>query len=46
MTTQTAAFAVWLIEFGVGLAAWVLVGLFAGYFWQREGQRTAQAETA
>jgi len=32
--------------FGVGLAAWVLVGLFAGYFWQREGQRAAQAQTA
>ncbi len=29
--------------FGVGLAAWVLVGLFAGYFWHRE---TAQPETA
>lgn len=25
--------------FGVGMAAWVLVGLFAGYFWQREGER-------
>ena len=25
--------------FGVGLVAWVLVGLFAGYFWQREGAR-------
>lgn len=23
--------------FGVGLAAWVLLGAFAGYFWQREG---------
>ncbi|WP_163847328.1 CbtA family protein [Pseudooceanicola aestuarii] len=23
---------------GVGLAAWVLTGCFAGYFWQREGQ--------
>jgi len=23
--------------FGVGLAAWVLLGSFAGYFWQREG---------
>ncbi|KIN75391.1 putative cobalt transporter subunit CbtA [Sulfitobacter noctilucae] len=23
--------------FGVGLAAWVLLGCFAGYFWQREG---------
>jgi len=26
--------------FGVGLAAWVLLGCFAGYFWQREGQHT------
>ncbi len=25
--------------FGVGLAAWVLLGLFAGYFWEREGAR-------
>tara|TARA_R110002049_G_scaffold44333_5_gene130115 strand:- start:173298 stop:173978 length:681 start_codon:yes stop_codon:yes gene_type:complete len=25
--------------FGVGLAAWVLLGSFAGYFWQREGAR-------
>lgn len=25
--------------FGVGLAAWVLVGTFAGHFWQREGAR-------
>lgn len=24
---------------GVGLVAWVLTGLFAGYFWQREGER-------
>lgn len=30
--------------FGVGLAAWVLLGCFAGYFWQREGARAdAQA---
>ena len=29
--------------FGVGLVAWVLVGLFAGYFWNRE---TSEAETA
>jgi len=28
--------------FGVGMAAWALVGTFAGYFWQTEGQR-AQA---
>ncbi|OUS36148.1 cobalt transporter [Rhodobacterales bacterium 56_14_T64] len=26
--------------FGVGMAAWVLVGSFAGYFWQAEGERT------
>jgi len=25
--------------FGVGLAGWVLLGCFAGYFWQREGAR-------
>lgn len=25
--------------FGVGLAAWVLLGSFAGYFWQSEGKR-------
>lgn len=25
--------------FGVGMAAWVLVGTFAGYFWQAEGKR-------
>ncbi|WIY25630.1 CbtA family protein [Parasedimentitalea psychrophila] len=25
--------------FGVGMAAWVLVGTFAGYFWQAEGER-------
>jgi cobalt transporter subunit CbtA len=24
--------------FGVGMAAWVLLGLFAGFFWQRETQ--------
>ncbi|MDE0532854.1 MAG: CbtA family protein [Albidovulum sp.] len=29
--------------FGVGFAAWVLVGLFAGYFWNRE---SSQPETA
>ncbi|AXI44803.1 cobalt transporter [Sulfitobacter sp. SK012] len=27
----------------VGLAAWLLVGCFAGYFWQREGARVAAA---
>ena len=25
--------------FGVGLAAWVLLGAFAAYFWQREGEQ-------
>ncbi|SDC37727.1 CbtA family protein [Ruegeria marina] len=25
--------------FGVGMAAWVLLGCFAGYFWQTEGKR-------
>lgn len=29
--------------FGVGMAAWVLVGTFAGYFWQTEGQRAQAA---
>ncbi len=24
--------------FGVGMVAWVLLGLFAGFFWQRETQ--------
>jgi hypothetical protein len=24
---------------GVGMATWVLLGLFAAYFWQREGER-------
>lgn len=24
---------------GVGMVAWIFLGLFAGYFWQREGQR-------
>ncbi len=28
---------------GVGLAAWVLLGTFAAYFWQREGQRDGTA---
>jgi cobalt transporter subunit CbtA len=26
--------------FGVGLAAWVLLGSFAGYFWQKEAKHT------
>ena len=29
--------------FGVGLAAWVLLGTFAGYFWQSEGKRVEAA---
>ena len=29
--------------FGVGLAAWTLLGCFAGYFWQSEGAREARA---
>lgn len=29
--------------FGVGLAAWVLVGLFAGHFWHREMQQEQAA---
>jgi cobalt transporter subunit CbtA len=29
--------------FGVGLVAWVLVGLFAGYLWQRDGGREQAA---
>ncbi|MGI9352582.1 MAG: CbtA family protein [Rhizobiaceae bacterium] len=28
---------------GIGLVAWVLTGLFAGYFWQREGDRISAA---
>ncbi|NNE53914.1 MAG: cobalt transporter [Sulfitobacter sp.] len=30
--------------FGVGLAAWVILGAFAGLFWQREGARISAAE--
>ncbi len=29
--------------FGVGLVAWVLLGSFAGYFWQSEGKRVEAA---
>lgn len=29
--------------FGIGLVAWVLVGAFAGYFWQSEGKRVEAA---
>lgn len=32
--------------FGVGLAAWVLLGSFAGYFWQREGAHANAASNA
>lgn len=32
--------------FGVGMAAWLLLGCFAGYFWQREGAREGAAQTA
>ncbi|MGR3761984.1 CbtA family protein [Roseobacteraceae bacterium NS-SX3] len=32
--------------FGVGMAAWMLVGLFAGYFWSREAQALGAARTA
>lgn len=31
---------------GTGLLAWVLLGWFAGYFWQREAQATATPQTA
>lgn len=30
---------------GVGFAAWVLLGLFAGYFWQREAASDAATDT-
>ena len=32
--------------FGVGLAAWVLTGSFAGHFWQAEGERLRAAGMA
>lgn len=32
--------------FGVGLAAWVLLGCFAGYFWQREAAHADAAARA
>lgn len=32
--------------FGVGMAAWVMVGCFAGYFWQRESVRLGAAQAA
>jgi predicted cobalt transporter CbtA len=31
---------------GVGAAAWVMLGAFAGHFWQREGERVGAAQTA
>jgi len=32
--------------FGVGMAAWLLLGCFAGYFWQREGARESAQQPA
>lgn len=32
--------------FGVGMAAWVLLGCFAGFFWRREAQHALAATTA
>ena len=32
--------------FGVGMAAWVLLGIFSAYFWQREGAHQNSAQTA
>jgi len=32
--------------FGVGMAAWLLLGCFAGRFWQREGARAGAAQPA
>lgn len=31
---------------GIGLASWVLLGCFAGYFWQREGAHAAASARA
>jgi predicted cobalt transporter CbtA len=31
---------------GVGLASWVLLGAFAGYFWQREGTHADASASA
>lgn len=31
---------------GIGLAAWALLGMFAGYFWQREGAHAVDAAKA
>ncbi|MGK7753840.1 MULTISPECIES: CbtA family protein [unclassified Roseovarius] len=30
---------------GIGLAAWVMLGAFAGFFWSRESEATGQAQT-
>jgi len=32
--------------FGVGMAAWVMVGCLAGYFWSRDSETVGAAETA
>ena len=32
--------------FGVGMAAWMLLGCFAGHFWQREGARIGATQAA
>lgn len=32
--------------FGVGMAAWLLLGCFSGYFWQREGARVGATQAA
>lgn len=32
--------------FGVGMAAWLLLGCFAGYFWRREGARAGAQQPA
>lgn len=32
--------------FGVGMAAWLLLGCFAGYFWRREGVRAGAQQPA
>ncbi|EEE48165.1 putative cobalt transporter subunit (CbtA) (plasmid) [Labrenzia sp. THAF191b] len=32
--------------FGVGMAAWLLLGCFAGFFWQREGARVGATQAA
>ena len=32
--------------FGVGMAAWVLLGCLAGFFWQREGAHAANGQAA